>query len=109
DKDWKKFESFYRVWGRKLYDPEADPETWRRAMRGEFGRGAEPVEAALANASRMLALVTSAHLPSASNPAFWPELYTNMPVVLDSEKSPYGDTPEPKCFGTVSPLDPRLF
>lgn len=22
---------------------------------------------------------------------------------------PYGDTPDPKCFGTVSPLDPQLF
>ncbi len=109
DKDWKKFELFYRVWGRKLYDPEADAETWRRTMRAEFGRGAESVETALANASRMLALVTSAHLPSASNHAFWAELYTNMPVVPGSEKSPYGDTPEPKCFGTVSPLDPRLF
>ncbi len=109
DKDWKKFELFYRVWGRKLYDPDADAETWLRAIRSEFGRGAETVETALAHASRMLALLTSAHLPSASNHAFWPELYTNMPVVLGSEKSPYGDTPEPKCFGTVSPLDPRLF
>ncbi|MFP5228668.1 MAG: hypothetical protein ACLGXA_13680 [Acidobacteriota bacterium] len=109
DEDWQKFALFYRVWGRKLYDPDADPETWRRAMRAEFGRGAEPVETALANASRMMPLVTSAHLASASNHAFWPELYTNMPVVLGSEKSPYGDTPEPKCFGTVSPLDPRLF
>jgi hypothetical protein len=109
DKDWKKFELFYRVWGRKLYDPEADADTWRRAMRSEFGRGAEPMETALANASRTLALLTSAHLPSASNHAFWPELYTNMPVVLGSEKSPYSDTPEPKVFGTVSPLDPRLF
>jgi hypothetical protein len=109
DKDWKKFQLFYRMWGRKLYDPEADAETWRRAMRSEFGHGAEPMETALANASRTLALVTSAHLPSASNHAFWPELYTNMPVVLGSEKSPYSDTPEPKCFGTVSPLDPRLF
>ena len=44
DKDWKKFELFYRVWGRKLYDPEADAETWLRAIRGEFGRGAELVE-----------------------------------------------------------------
>lgn len=109
DKDWKKFELFYRVWGRKLYDPEADAETWQRAMRSGFGRGAEPMETALANASRMMALVTSAHLPSASNHAFWPEMYTNMPVVLGSEKSPYSDTPEPKVFGTVSPLDPRLF
>jgi hypothetical protein len=109
DKDWKKFELFYRVWGRKLYDPDAAPETWRRAMRSDFGHGAEPVETALSNASRMLALLTSAHLPSASNHAFWAEMYTNMPMLPGTEKSPYGDTPEPKCFGTVSPLDPRLF
>lgn len=32
-----------------------------------------------------------------------------MPIVLGSERSPYGDTPTPKCFGTVSPLDPQLF
>ena len=32
-----------------------------------------------------------------------------MPIVLGSERSPYGDTPNPKCFGTVSPLDPQLF
>jgi hypothetical protein len=32
-----------------------------------------------------------------------------MPIVLGSERSPYGDTPDPKCFGTVSPLDPQLF
>ncbi|MGA8110114.1 MAG: hypothetical protein WB974_11800, partial [Acidobacteriaceae bacterium] len=107
--DWKKFELHYRVWGRKLYNPDADTETWRRAMQSDFGRGTEPVERSLAQASRMLALVTSAHLPSASNHSFWPELYTNMPVVLGSERSPYCDTPEPKCFGTVSPLDPQLF
>ena len=23
--DWQKFEYYYRVWGRKLYNPEADP------------------------------------------------------------------------------------
>ncbi len=32
-----------------------------------------------------------------------------MPIVLGSERSPYSDTPTPKCFGTVSPLDPQLF
>jgi hypothetical protein len=67
------------------------------------------VETALANASRVLPLVTSAHLASASNHAFWPEIYDNMPIVLGSEASPYSDTPTPKCFGTVSPLDPQLF
>jgi len=107
--DAKKFELYYRVWGRKLYDPEADAETWRRHLRGVHGPAGNSVETAVSNASRVLTLVTSAHLASASNHAFWPEIYTNMPIVLGSEKSPYGDTPDPKVFGTVSPLDPQMF
>src|SRR5208337_4763804 len=107
--DWEKFEYYYRVWGRKLYDPDADPETWRRSLRSSFGSAAIPVETAVANASRILPLLTSAHLPSASNHAFWAELPTNMPMVLGSMPSPYSDTPEPKCFATVSPLDPQIF
>ncbi|HUV97704.1 MAG TPA: hypothetical protein VMV98_09560 [Acidobacteriaceae bacterium] len=107
--DWMKFADFYRVWGRRLYDPECASEVWRRSMRSRFGAAALPLESALAHASRLLPLVTSAHLPSASNHAFWPEIYDNMPIVLGSELSPYGDTPSPKCFGTVSPLDPQLF
>ena len=107
--DWQKFEYYYRVWGRRLYNPDADIESTRRSLKSSFGLGAASVETALANSSRIIALVTSAHLPSASNHAFWPELNTNMPIVLGSERSPYGDTPDPKCFGTVSPLDPQLF
>jgi hypothetical protein len=107
--DWQKFELYYRVWGRKLYDPDADAEAWRRWLRSEVGLGAIPMETALANASRILALLTSAHLPSASNHAFWPEINTNMPIVIGSERSPYSDTPEPRCFATVSPLDPQTF
>lgn len=109
DADWKKFEYYYRIWGRKLYDPESDLEPSRRYLRKNFGRGALAVETACANASRILPLVTSAHLPSAAHHDFWTELYTNMPIVLGSEREPYGDTPVPKCFGTVSPLDPQLF
>jgi hypothetical protein len=107
--DWKKFEYYYRVWGRRLYNPEADPETWRRYLRSIYGPGANSVEAAVSNASRVLPLITSAHLASASNHAFWPEIYANMPIVLGSEKSPYYDSPEPRVFGTVSPLDPQIF
>jgi hypothetical protein len=107
--DWQKFELYYRVWGRKLYDPDADAEAWRRWLRSEFGTEASSLETAIANASRILPLLTSAHLPSASNHSYWPEIYTNMPIVLGSEPSPYSDTPTPKCFGTVSPLDPQMF
>ena len=107
--DWEKFEYYYRVWGRKLYDPEADPESWRRWLRSDFGPGTLAVEAAVANASRILPLLTSAHLASASNHSYWPEIYTNMPIVRGDAPSPYSDTPDPKCFATVSPLDPEIF
>lgn len=107
--DWEKYEHYYRIWGRKLYDPECDPEAVRRSLKGSFGQGATHLEIALANSSRILALITSAHLASASNHSFWPEIYQNMPIVLGSERSPYPDTPDPKCFGTVSPLDPQIF
>ena len=107
--DWQKFELYYRVWGRKLYDPDADAEPWRRWLRRGFGLSAANVEKAVANASRILPLLTSAHLPSASNHSFWPEIYTNMPIVSGSEPSLYGDTPTPRCFATVSPLDPQMF
>jgi len=107
--DWQKYDLYYRVWGRKLYHPDADPETWRRAMRTDLGAGTEATENSLAHASRILPLLTSAHLPSASNHDLWYELPTNMPIVEGSEPSPYGDTPIPKIFGTVSPLDPQMF
>jgi hypothetical protein len=107
--DWKKYEYYYRVWGRKLYHPDADPEIWRRYLRSDFGPAAVSLEISLAHASRILALLTSAHLDSGSNHDLWYEMPTNMPIVLGSEPSPYGDTPTPKCFGTVSPLDPQMF
>ncbi len=107
--DWQKYEYTYRLWGRLLYNPEADPECWRRYLRAEFGQAAGSAEEALANASRILPLVTTAYHPSASNNRYWPEIYTNMPIVDENRPHPYGDTPSPRRFGTVSALDPELF
>ncbi len=107
--DYEKYLYTYRLFGRLLYTPDADPETWRRFLRTDYGAAAASVEKALANASRVLPLVTVAHHPSASNNAYWPEIYTNMPIVDEARPHPYGDTPKPKRFGAVSPLDPALF
>ncbi len=107
--DWQKHLYTYRVWGRLLYNPDADPDTWRRQLRKQFQAGASAVEGALAHASRVLPLVTTAHGPSASNNVYWPEMYTNMPVVDENRKHPYRDTPSPRRFGTVSSFDPELF
>jgi hypothetical protein len=107
--DWQKYEYTYRLWGRLLYNPETDPDSWRRYLRHEFDRAAGPAEEALASASRILPLVTTAYHPSASNNRYWPEIYTNMPIVDENRPHPYGDTPSPRRFGTVSALDPELF
>jgi hypothetical protein len=107
--DWQKFEYTYMLWGRLLYNPDTKAEVWRRYLRRDFGPAYDSVESSLANAGRVLPLITTAHLPSASNHSFWPEIYDNMPIILGSEKSPYSDTPEPKIFATVSPLDPQIF
>ncbi len=109
DGDWEKYLYTYRLFGRLLYNPDAEPDGWRRHLSHDLGAAAESAEAALASASRILPLVTTAHHVSAANNRFWPEIYTNMPIVDEARPHPYGDTPAPKRFGTVSPLDPELF
>lgn len=107
--DAAKFAYTYRIWGRAIYNPDETPEARHRYLRHEFGDAAPGVETALASASRILPLVTSAYLPSAANHFYWPEMYTNMPLVAGSEASPYPDTDKPYSLATASPLDPQLF
>jgi hypothetical protein len=107
--DFEKYDYAYRVWGRNLYSPDGDADGWRRTLTQQFGKGAELAELALASASRILPLVTTAHCPSAANNSYWPEMYWNMPMVNASRRHPYSDTASPKLFGNVSPLDPEFF
>jgi hypothetical protein len=107
--DWQKFEYQYRVWGRLVYNPETDPDAWRRYLRGELQDAAPAAEIALANASRILPVITTTHGASGSNNSYWPEMYMNMPIVDPNRAQPYRDTPEPRKFGTVGAFDPQLF
>jgi hypothetical protein len=107
--DWQKYLYTYRSWGRLLYNPDSAPDTWQRYLQKQFRTAAPSVEAALAAATPITQIVTTAHLPSAANEGFSPEYYTNQSIVDASKPSPYSDTPAPKVFGNVSPLDPQLF
>ena len=106
---WQKYLYTYRLWGRLSYNPDAKPESWRRLLKSQLGAVAEPSEAALGSASRLLPLITVAHLPSAANNLYWPEMYLNMPIVKEARSGLYPDSPSPRRFGTVSPLDPQMF
>jgi len=107
--DWQKYLYTYRTWGRLMYNPDATPDTWQRYLRKQFRAAAPAVESALASATPITQIITTAHLPSAANDAFSPEYYTNQSIIDSSKPSPYSDTPAPKVFGNVSPLDPQLF
>jgi hypothetical protein len=107
--DWEKYLYSLRVFGRTLYNPDTDQDVWNRYLRKQFGAGATNVEKALASATRILPTVLTAHGASAGNNVYWPEMYTNMPISNTGIKNTYSDTPPPKTFGMVSPLDPQLF
>jgi hypothetical protein len=107
--DWEKYLHSLRVFGRMAYNPGTDPDVWRRSLIQQFGDGAEDVEGALANASRILPIVLTTHGVSAANNLYWPELYTNFSIADPNNENPYFDTPSPRVFGNVSPMDPQLF
>jgi hypothetical protein len=107
--DWAKFAYAYRLWGHALYAPDAEPESARRHLAASFGPAAPAMERAMADASRVLLLLTSAHLYSASNRGSWYENFSNVPIVVGSEATASRDTPRPWSAATVSPLDPQLF
>jgi hypothetical protein len=107
--DWQKFAYTYRLWGRLTYNPDAAPETWRRQLASDLGPAAAACETALAKASRILPLITLAHAPSASNNAYWPEMYTNMSIVRDDPPRPYYDAGKRPRFAAVEPFDPQMF
>jgi hypothetical protein len=107
--EWRKYVYTYRLWGRLLYNPDADPESWRRYLRSEFGGAALDCEQALAKASRILPFITVAHAPTPGHNEYWPEMYANVPIVnpgvIRTEDTGYDyDT-----FGLTSSLDPELF
>jgi hypothetical protein len=105
--DWQKYRYWYRVWGRLLYNPETTPAVWQRHFGGlPAGRA---LESSLAHVSRILPIVSISHMPSAACDAYWPEVYWNQPMVRESDPNPYTDSPSPKTFQNVSPLDPQLF
>ena len=118
---WRKYRLQLRLHGRLSYDPDAPATSWRRAYQHVFGAAAAHAEAALAHASRILPLITTAHAPSVAGNIYWPEMDTPIPLL---EPAPVTENPfadhgwhlnadfdmlAPYTFGNTSPLDPQLF
>jgi hypothetical protein len=107
--DTNKFDLTYLLWGRHLYNPDTAPDAHRRYLKKTYGDAARSLETALANSSRILPLITTAWLPSASNHSLWVELYTPASLLPYTGKPLYTDSPVPHNVSAISPLDPQLF
>jgi len=94
---WEKYLYTYRLWGRMLYNPDTPREVWHRHLAGDFGAASADCEIAVSSASRVLPLITNAHMPAASMHQYYPEIHTNIPIVEENR------------FAQVSPFDPALF
>jgi hypothetical protein len=109
DLDSAKFALTYMTWGRYLYNPDTDPNFYQRTFARHFGPAGPALETALSASSRILPLVTTAWLPSASNHEFWPEMLTTVQILPYTKNPLYGDNPAPHNVSAISPLDPQLF
>jgi hypothetical protein len=109
DLDSAKFALTYMTWGRYLYNPDSDATFYHRTFAQQFGPAGAALETALAASSRILPLVTTAWLPSASNHEFWPEMLTTVQILPYTKTPLYGDNPAPHNVSAISPLDPQLF
>jgi hypothetical protein len=109
--EWRKYRYTYRLLGRLMYDADADPGQWRRLLRSEFGQAAGYAEEALAAASRILPLVSTAHGVSAANSVYWPEMYENLGIAHGGSPNPFyiSDSRPPHTFGAAASLDPEAF
>jgi hypothetical protein len=107
--DWEKYTYTLRIFGRLTYNPDTESDVWLRYLNNQFGSGAEAMEKAVSVSTRILPIVLTSHAASAGNNTYWPEMYLNQSIPDPKKRNPYSDSPSPRVFGNVSPLDPQLF
>ena len=85
-----------------IYNPATAAAVLQRQTKADWGPAAEPLQSALAKVSRILPLITTAHLPSAANNSYWPEIYQNMSLLDGSAaaaQAVYGYAYAAGCLG----------
>jgi len=102
----ERYWAWYRLFGRLGYSTETDAAVWEREFDARFGPAADAIEEGYRAASKVLPLVTAAHLTS--HPALhnWAELDTGGALFAEHNANDvFGDT----TYATAEPSDPGLF
>ena len=107
----ERFWMWYTAFGRLGYNPNTDPSVWRDEFAARFGRAGSAVEEALAVASKIVPLITTAHMPVHPSLRYWTELNTGWALFVENNlnKPTSYDFQTDITYGSSEPSDHGLF
>ena len=107
----ERFWMWYTVFGRLGYNPDTDPSVWLDEFDSRFGEAGRTLEKTLAAASRIIPLVTTAHMPVHPSLRYWTEMNTGWALFAENNlnKPAHYDFQSDITYGTSEPSDHGLF
>jgi hypothetical protein len=107
----ERFWMWYTVFGRLGYNPDTDPSVWRDEFTAHFGDAGAALEKALAAASKIVPLVTTAHMPVHPSLRYWTEMNTGWALFAENNlnKTASYDFVSNITYGSTEPSDHGLF
>lgn len=107
----ERFWLWYIAYGRMGYNPDTEPGVWRDEFAARFGRAGEVLEKALAAASKIVPMITTAHMPVHPSLRYWTELNTGWALFPENnlDKPAHYDFVTGITYGSTEPSDHGLF
>jgi len=107
----ERFWMWYTVFGRIGYNPDTDPAVWQEEFASRFGSAAPTLEEALAVASKIVPMITTAHMPVHPSLRYWTELNTGWALFSENNlnKPTHYDFQTDITYGSSEPSDHGLF
>jgi hypothetical protein len=107
----ERFWMWYTVFGRLGYNPDTDPSVWQDEFAARFGAAGPALEKALAASSKIVPLVTTAHMPVHPSLRYWTEMNTGWALFAENNiNQPKNYDPDIKIsYGSTEPSDHGLF
>jgi hypothetical protein len=107
----ERFWMWYTVFGRLGYNPNTDPRVWRDEFQARFGEAGKDLEKALAAASKIVPLVTAAHMPVHPSLRYWTEMSTGWALFAENNLDKPGphDFMKEITYGSAEPGDQGIF
>ncbi|MFC6799624.1 hypothetical protein ACFQDQ_17465 [Haladaptatus sp. GCM10026878] len=102
----ERYWAWYLMFGRLGYSTETDSAVWERAFTQRFGEAADAIQKGYRSASKILPLLTAAHLTRHPGTVNWAEMDTGGALFAEHN---FNRAFEDVTYATTEPSDPGLF